>query len=156
MICLIGNKVKIKVSLPVMTGRTMDERENIMLKDFSIENWILYGTAFIMIFTIGCFVWFQFKMSTEEIYDNHHEVEIQHIDETSDTEHNEIQHIEIHDTEAPDTTGENSTENEVTEDEFSEITKSQLWNIDRGESTVSIQRNLATINSEIKLFSHNI
>lgn len=133
----------------------MEIRENIMLKDFSIENWILGGTAFIMIFTIGCFVWFQVKMSTEEVYDNHHEVEIQHIDETSDTEHNEIQHIEIHDTEAPDTTGENSTDIEFTE-ELSEVTNTQHLNIDRGESTVSLQRNLATINSEIKLFSPNI
>lgn len=139
-----------------MTGRTMDKRENIMLKDFSIENWILGGTAFIMIFTIGCFVWFQFKMSTEEIYDNHHEVEKQHIDETSDTEHNEIQHIEIHDTDAPDTTGENSSENEFTDDEFSEVPKTHQWNIDSGEPSVSIQRNLATINTEIKLFSQNI
>ena len=105
-----------------MTGRTMDNRENIMLKDFSIENWIVGGTAFILIFTIGCFVWFQFQMSTIEIYDSNQEEVTQPIDETSDTDHLEIRHIEIHDTEDNDTTGKNSTDTETIDDESTEVT----------------------------------
>ena len=97
-----------------------------MLKDFSIENWILGGTAFILIFTIGCFVWFQFQMSTIETYDKTQKVETQHIDETSEIEHNEIQHIEINDIEDNDTTGKSSTDNEDVDDEFSDVTQQKF------------------------------
>lgn len=65
--------------------RTKDNRVNIMKKDVSIENWILGGTVFILIFTIGCFVWFQYKMSITEQYEGNYKVETQHIDESSQT-----------------------------------------------------------------------
>ncbi len=96
-----------------------------MLKDFSIENWIVGGSIFIMIFTIGCFVWFQFMMSTVEIYDNNQKVETQHIDETSDTDHEEIHYIEFNDTENKDTTGKNSTDIEAIDGESTELTSTQ-------------------------------
>lgn len=94
-----------------------------MLKDFSIENWILGGTAFIMIFTISCFVWFQFQMSTIEIYDSKNDADTQQIDETSEIQNSEIQYIEINDTEDNETTGQNSTDSVDFGDELSDASQ---------------------------------
>ena len=49
-----------------------------MKKDVSIENWLIKGTVFILIFTFGCFVWFQYKMSiTEQNTDRFHSRKIE-------------------------------------------------------------------------------
>lgn len=125
-----------------------------MKKDFSIENWILGGTAFILIFAIGCFVWFQFKMSTVEIYDSNHKVETEHIEETSDTDHREIQYIEINDTEEDDSTEKNSTDSEVMDDEFSDATEQKYR--ERSHTSAYANRQHITLNSEIELFTLNI
>ena len=108
-----------------------------MLKDFSIENWILGGTAFILIFTIGCFVWFQYQMSAIELYDINDDIETQQIDETSGTEHKEIQLIEIDDLNDEDTSGKNSTDTEDVDDEFSDVTATQYQNRDNIEAMYS-------------------
>ena len=34
-----------------------------MLKDLSIDNWILAGTGFLIVFTVGCFFWYQNLMA---------------------------------------------------------------------------------------------
>ena len=52
-----------------------------MKKDVSIENWILGGTVFILIFTIGCFAWFQYRMSIIEQYDNKDKMKPRHTKE---------------------------------------------------------------------------
>ncbi len=127
-----------------------------MLKDFSIENWILGGTAFIIVFTIGCFVWFQVQMSTIEIYDNNQKVETEHNDQTSDIEHNEIQYIEINDKEDNGTTGENSTESEVIDDEFSDVTATQQKFREGGDVSVYVYRQHFTRNTEMELFNVNV
>lgn len=128
-----------------------------MLKDFSIENWILGGTAFVLIFTIGCFVWFQFQMSTIEVYDGNQEKAIQqHIDEVSDTDHEEIQHIEINDTEDNDTTGKNSTESEVMDDEFSDATATQQKFSVSIDVSADEHRQHLPRNTEMKLINPNI
>lgn len=37
-----------------------------MLKEFSVENWIIGGTCFLIIFTLGCYLWFQNVMASIE------------------------------------------------------------------------------------------
>ena len=103
----------------------MDNREDVMLRNLSIENWIVGGSIFIMIFTIGCFVWFQFMMSTVEIYDNNQKVETQYMEETSETDNEEMRYIEINDSEDNDTTGKNSTDIEEIDQESIEVTSTQ-------------------------------
>ena len=127
-----------------------------MLKDFSIENWILGGTAFIVIFTIGCFVWFQFQMSTIETYDNPQKVETRHNGETSDIEHDEIRYIEINETEDNDTTGKNSTDSQDFDDEFSDATATQEKFSPRSPASADSHRQHLTRNTELKLFDLNI
>ena len=140
----------------MMTGRTMDNREDSMLRDLSIENWIVGGSIFIMIFTIGCFVWFQFKMSTVEIYDNNQKVETQYIDETSDTDHEEIHYIEINDTEDKDTTGKNSTDIEAIDGESTELTSTQKRLSERVDVSAYVIQKQISQTQEIELFSLNI
>lgn len=139
-----------------MTGRTMDNRENVMLKDLSIENWIVGGSAFILIFTIGCFVWFQFKMSTVEIYDSNQKVETQHIDETSDTENEEIKYIEIIDTDDKDTTGKNSTDIETIDDESTEVTSTQKSLSERVDVSAYAHRKQILQKTELELLRLSI
>lgn len=38
-----------------------------MLKELSIDNWILAGTGFLIIFAIGCFIWYQGFMAQLQI-----------------------------------------------------------------------------------------
>lgn len=140
----------------MVTGQSKDNRENDMLKDFSIENWILGGTAFIVIFTIGCFVWFQFQMSTIETYDNPQKVETQHNEETSDIDHDEIRYIEINETEDNDTTGKNSTDSQDFDDEFSDATATQEKFSQRSDASADSHRQHLTRNTELKLFDLNV
>ena len=81
-----------------------------MKKDVSIENWLIRGTVFILIFTFACFVWFQYRISTIERYDSNYKVDTQHIDEASQNEQNERSYIEINDDVEQDTTGDNSAD----------------------------------------------
>lgn len=48
-----------------------------MLKDLSIDNWILAGTGFLVIFAVGCFIWYQNVMAQLEPknYDYTHDTE---------------------------------------------------------------------------------
>ena len=91
-----------------------------MKKDVSIENWLIRGTVFILIFTIGCFVWYQYQMSITEQYGSNYKVETQHINESSQTGQKEIGHIEIDDAVEQDRTGKNSSDTEEIDDIKSE------------------------------------
>ena len=91
-----------------------------MKKDVSIENWLIRGTVFILIFTFACFVWFQYRISTIERYDSNYRVDTQHIDEASQTGQKEMIHKEISDDVEQDTSGNNSTDTEETDDIGSE------------------------------------
>jgi hypothetical protein len=84
-----------------------------MLKEFSIENWILGGTCFILIFTLGCFLWFQNQMVYLQPMDTDPEVEIQHLQEPSETEQIETPQIELSDTEQLDVSDNSSDHSET-------------------------------------------
>lgn len=139
-----------------MAGRTMNKREDIMLKDLSIENWIVGGSVFIMIFTIGCFVWFQFMMSTVEIYDSNQRVETQVMDETSETDNEEIRYIEMNDSEDTDTTGRNSTDIEDKDHESIEVTSTQQKESEDVNISVNALQRQRAHNTKSKFFSQNI
>ena len=66
-----------------------------MKKDVSIENWLIRGTVFILIFTIGCFVCFQYQMSINDQYHSNYIVKTKHIDDLSQTGQRQIKDIEI-------------------------------------------------------------
>ena len=118
--------------------RTKYNRVIIMKKDVSIENWILGGTVFILIFTIGCFVWFQYRMSIIEQYDNMDKMKPRHIDESSHSGQEEIFHIEIDDAVEQGTTGDNSPDTEEMDDIISER------NVDKFHSRKTENREIAT------------
>ena len=85
-----------------------------MLKEFSIENWILGGTCFILIFTLGCFLWFQNQMAYLQPVDIDPGVEIQHMEKPSEAEQIETPQIDLTDTEQPDAPDKNSDDSETT------------------------------------------
>ena len=115
-----------------------DDKVNIMKKDVSIENWLFRGTVIILIFTIGCIVWFHYQMSTIERYDSNYKVETQHTDESAQTGRKEIIHKEIDDDVEQDTPGKNSTDIEELDDLQSER------NIDKFHSSKSESNKFAT------------
>ena len=84
-----------------------------MLKEYSIENWILGGTCFILIFTLGCFLWYQNQMAYLESVDTDTGAEIQHLKKPSDPEQVETPQIELTDTEQPDASEKNSDVSET-------------------------------------------
>ena len=109
-----------------------------MKKDVSIENWILGGTVFILIFTIGCFVWFQYQVAITDQYYSNYKVKTKHIDELSQTEQKRIKDIEINDDVEQDTAGNNSTDSEEMDDIESER------NIDKFHSSKSESKKTTT------------
>ena len=60
-----------------------------MFKEFSIDNWIIGGTIFILIFTLGCYLWFQNEMTPIQ-QDVDLNVEIQQVEQSSKTEQIEL------------------------------------------------------------------
>ncbi len=84
-----------------------------MLKEFSIENWILGGTCFILIFTLGCFLWYQNQMAYLESVDTGPGVEIQHMEKPLETEQVETPQIDLTDTEQPDASEKSSDDSET-------------------------------------------
>ena len=109
-----------------------------MKKDVSIENWLIRGTVFILIFTIGCFVWFQYQMSITDQYYSNYKVKAKHIDELSQTGQKQIKDIEINDDVEQDTAGNNSTDSEEMDDIESER------NIDKFHSSKSESKKTTT------------
>ena len=90
-----------------------------MLKEFSIENWILSGTGFLLIFTLGCYLWFNNEMASIEQNYTDHKVGIQHTEKSTETGHVKTPHIEQIDLEEPDTPEEDSSAPEDTTDSIS-------------------------------------
>lgn len=84
-----------------------------MLKEFSIENWILGGTCFILIFTLGCFLWFQNQMAYLQPVDADPGVEMQRMEKPSGAAQVETPQIDLTDTEQPDTPDKNSDDSET-------------------------------------------
>ena len=109
-----------------------------MKKDVSIDNWLIRGTVFILIFTIGCFVWFQYQMSISDQYDSNYKVKTLHIDELSQTGQNEKIDKEIIDDVELDTTEKNSDDTEEMDDLESER------NIDNSHSSKSENKETTT------------
>ena len=123
-----------------------------MKKEFTIENWILGGTSFILIFTLGCYLWFQSEMSSIDNYFNDHTVETQQSDETSETDKLETPLIEIDDKEDSDTYHRNNSVIDHTE--ISDVSATKSDYIDNDKATVSIPWGKQT--AVLKIFNLNI
>ncbi len=76
-----------------------------MYKEISIDNWILGGTVFLLIFTLGCFLWFQNEMEYLQPHNTDTELERQHLEKPSD-----IRQIETPQIELPDASEKNSSD----------------------------------------------
>ena len=87
-----------------------------MLKENTLDNWILGGTVFLMIFAFGCYLWFQNEMAYLQPEDDDQNVEIQQLDESSKQEQ-----IETHQTERDDTEQVDSFKN-ISHDDYADIT----------------------------------
>ena len=102
-----------------------------MFKENSVDNWILGGTVFLLIFTLGCYLWFQNEMAYLQPQDT--EVEIQRLEKPSEIKQVETPQIELTDTVQPDASEKNSSESEDTADRVPGVSASG----DRQQSTVS-------------------
>lgn len=105
-----------------------------MLKEFSIENWILGGTCFVLIFTLGCYLWFQNQMAYLQPLDTDHGVEVKHLEKSSKTGQIETPQIELTDTEQPEASKKNSSDPEESSVFTSNATKAQQENTENGEA----------------------
>ncbi len=111
-----------------------------MLKEFSIENWILGGTGFLLIFTLGCYLWFNNEMASIEQNYTDHKVGIQHTEKSTETGHVKAPHIEQIDVEEPDTPEEDSSSApENTTESMSNANDTQQEDNKRTEQTVVVQ-----------------
>ena len=129
-----------------------------MLKEFSIENWILGGTGFLLIFTLGCYLWFNNEMASIEQNYTDHKVGIQHTEKSTKTGHVKTPHIEQIDVEEPDTPEEDSSSapEDTTESVSNANDTQQEEDNERTKQTVIVQsRNLLQITST-NLFSLKI
>ena len=79
-----------------------------MFKENSVDNWILGGAVFLLIFTLGCYLWFQNEMAYLQPQDIN--VERQHLKKASETKQAEKPHIELTDTAQPDVSEKNSND----------------------------------------------
>lgn len=107
-----------------------------MKKEFTIENWILGGTSFILIFTLGCYMWYQTQMSSIDNYFNDHIEETQQSDKTSETDKLETPLIEIDDKEDTDTYNRNNSVIDHTETEISDVSAIKSDRIENDTPTV--------------------
>ncbi len=97
-----------------------------MIKEFSVENWILGGTCFILIFTLGCFLWFQHQMAYLQPVDTDQGVEIQHLEKPS-----KAGQIELTNSKQPEAPKENSFDSKDVSDVTSNnITSTRQENIE--------------------------
>ncbi len=104
-----------------------------MIKEFSVDNWILGGTCFILIFTLGCFLWFQNQMAYLQPVDTDQGVQIQHLEKSSETEQVKMPHIELSDTAQPETSQKNSSDPEESSVFTSNATNAQQENTENGD-----------------------
>jgi len=125
-----------------------------MKKEFTIENWILGGTSFILIFTLGCYMWYQTQMSSIDNYFNDHTEETQQSDETSETDKLETPLIEIDDNEDTDTYDKNNSVIHHTDTEISDVSATKSDNIENDTPTVHLPWSKQT--TVLKIFNLNI
>lgn len=64
-----------------------------MIKELSIDNWILAGTGFLIIFAVGCFFWYQNVMAELQPQNNDHSHDAQQLEKSP-----EAPKIEVSDT----------------------------------------------------------
>ena len=81
-----------------------------MFKEISIDNWILGGTVFLLIFTLGCYLWFQNEMAYLQPHDTDTELEIQHLEKPLEDRQVETPKIELTDIVQPDAFQKNSSD----------------------------------------------
>lgn len=72
------------------TDNRMNRREE--MKEITIDNWVLGGTVFLLIFTLGCYLWFQNQMAFLDS-NNEEKPESQNASKVSQTETPNIQLI---------------------------------------------------------------
>ncbi len=109
-----------------------------MLKEFSIENWILGGIGFILIFTLGCYMWFQNEMASIEQHSTNRDVEAQHLERPSETKQVETPQIEQADTVEPDTSEEDNSVSKDAADIISNANGTQQKDGERAKQTVYV------------------
>lgn len=61
-----------------------------MIKELSIDNWILAGTGFLIIFTIGCFFYFQNVMAQLLPQNDDHSHDTQQLEKSPETPEIEV------------------------------------------------------------------
>lgn len=103
-----------------------------MFKEFSIDNWILGGSVFILIFALGCYFWFQNEMASIQ-QDVNPYVKTQLLEKSSET-----RGIEPTDIVQPDTYKENSSDSEDTSVVTPNVSSTQQKKIQIGEKFVSL------------------
>ena len=87
-----------------------------MYKEISIDNWILGGTVFLLIFTLGCYLWFQNEMAYLQPQDADTDVEIQRLEKPSEIKQVETPQIELTDTVEQGRSEKNSSDSKDTAD----------------------------------------
>ncbi len=55
-----------------------------MFKEFSVENWIIGGTCFLIVFTLGCYFWFHSVMASIDEQYTDRNVGVEHLEKTSE------------------------------------------------------------------------
>ena len=114
-----------------------------MFKENSVDNWILGGVVFLLIFTLGCYLWFQNEMAYLQPQDT--EVEIQHIGKSSEIKQVEKPQIELTDTVQPDASEKNSSNAEDAADKVPDVSDSGAQQRNTVNSILVVP--LAVINS---------
>lgn len=82
-----------------------------MIKELSIDNWILAGTGFLIIFAVGCFFWYQNVMAQLQPYNDDQSLDSQQMHKSTETPK-----IEVIDTIHQNTTDQHSSNFDVTSD----------------------------------------
>ena len=75
-----------------------------MLKELSIDNWILAGTGFLIVFTVGCFFWYQNLMAQlQPVNDDskHNTIQVEKVNQ--DIKNDVIETIQEEDTDSHST-----------------------------------------------------
>ncbi|MDE0085385.1 MAG: hypothetical protein OXU23_06710 [Candidatus Poribacteria bacterium] len=114
-----------------------------MFEEISIDNWILGGTIFLLIFTLGCYLWFQNEMAYLQPQDT--EVERQYLEKSSEIKQIETPQIESTDTVQPDASEKNSSDSEDTADRVPGVSAGNTQQRDTARSILVVP--LAVINN---------
>lgn len=80
-----------------------------MIKELSIDNWILAGTGFLIVFAIGCFFWYQNVMAQLQPQNDDRSHDTHQVEKSTETPN-----IEVTDTIQQDTDDSHSYNIDVT------------------------------------------